>query len=156
MRSASRDLKWQRRVAELYLDFSRIQRRVEQRTAGRFRDAGLDDVTPQQSYALMVLFQAKEPMTARLLAGEMSLSEVTVGRFVHALEKNRWVTRRPHPDDARAALIYLTKKAYDALPAFVSIYNDNSDALFRGFAREEVEHLAAHLERVRANLELSE
>ncbi len=74
-------------------------------------------MTPAQANALMILFQHKSAMTARQVAQEMNLSEVTVGRFVRALESGGWVVREPDPNDSRAILISPSRKAYRALPA---------------------------------------
>src|SRR5688572_8741449 len=75
-----------RRVqADAYLDLTRIQREIERRAAALLEAHGLRDVTPAQASALMVLFAGREPLRARTLAARLGLSEVTVGRFVHAL-----------------------------------------------------------------------
>ena len=60
---------------------------------------GLADVTPQQAAVLMVLFQARRPLTARELAEHQGVSQPTVGRFIKALEQQGWVTRDADPND---------------------------------------------------------
>ena len=113
-----------RRVqAEAYLNLSRIQREIERRTQDLLAEQDLREVTPAQAGALMVLFQAKRPLRARELAGLLVLSEVTVGRFVHALHEAGWVRRDPDPADSRAVLVAPTPKAYRALPRFIAVSN---------------------------------
>src|SRR5690606_18854916 len=78
-------LRLRRVQADAFLALTRIQRAIEQRLSVLFEAEGLSDVTPAQANALMILFQERRPLTARVLAGHMALSEVTVGRFVRAL-----------------------------------------------------------------------
>lgn len=110
-------------------------------------------MTPAQANALMILFQEKDPMTARDLATEMSLSEVTVGRFVRALEKSGWVVRVPHPTDSRAILISPSRKAYRAFQRFLRVSNATLDETFEGFSRKQMQDLVRMTERLRANLQ---
>ena len=137
---------------EAFLTFSRVHRLIEQRVAGLFVEAGLTDVTPQQGNALMVLFQEKRPLTARALAEHMGLSEVTVGRFVKALERAGWVVREPDPDDGRALLIRPTRKAYRALPRFIQVSNALLDRAFAGFSEAQVKRVIATGNRLQENL----
>ncbi|MBX7082078.1 MAG: MarR family transcriptional regulator [Nannocystaceae bacterium] len=143
----------QRRLqAEAYLDLTRIHRVIERRTAELLAEQGLRDVTPAQAGALMVLFQARAPLRARTLAGELGLSEVTVGRFVHALHDAGWVRREPDPADSRAMLLAPTPKAYRALPRFIAVSNALLDEAFAGFSAHEVSRVAQTTERLRRNI----
>ncbi|MFO0632413.1 MAG: MarR family transcriptional regulator [Nannocystaceae bacterium] len=143
----------QRRLqAEAYLDLTRIHRVIERRTAELLSEQGLRDVTPAQAGALMVLFQARAPLRARALAAELGLSEVTVGRFVHALHDAGWVRREPDPDDSRAMLLAPTPKAYRALPRFIAVSNTLLDEAFAGFSPHEVSRVAQTTERLRRNI----
>jgi len=142
-----------RRVqSEAYLTFVAIGRRLERRVAALFDEHGLHDVTPPQANALMILFAAKEPLQARTLAQRMELSQVTVGRFLKALEQQGWVARDPDPDDARAMLVRPTAKAYRTLPSFIAVSNTMLDQAFDGFSRPEIRRIATVAGRVRENL----
>jgi DNA-binding MarR family transcriptional regulator len=145
------ELARRRLQTEAFLTFARVHRLIEQRVAALFVQEGLD-VTPQQGNALMVLFQEKRSLTARALADLMSVSEVTVGRFVKALERDGWVKREAHPDDARARLLRPTRKAYRALPRFIRVSNALLDRAFATFSEPEVRRVVATGERVRENL----
>lgn len=138
--------------ADAFLALTRIQRAIEQRLSVLFEAEGLSDVTPAQANALMILFQERRPLTARVLAGHMALSEVTVGRFVRALEAAGWVRRDPDPTDHRAMLIRPTKKAYRALPRFIRISNQLLDEVFEGLDESAVRRIARTTERLRRNL----
>lgn len=142
-----------RRVqADAYLDLTRIQREIDRRAAALLDEQGLHDVTPAQAGALMVLFGEKHPLRARELAARLGLSEVTVGRFVHALHDAGWVRRDPDPDDSRAMLLAPTPKAYRALPRFIEVSNTLLDEAFAGFSADEVERVAKTTERLRRNI----
>lgn len=141
-----------RRQAQAYLDLTRIHRVIERRSAELLAEQDLRDVTPAQAGALMVLFQARAPLRARALAAELGLSEVTVGRFVHALHDAGWVRRDPDPDDSRAMLLAPTPKAYRALPRFIAVSNALLDEAFAGFSAAEVDRVAKTTERLRRNI----
>lgn len=146
------DLAHRRLQTEVALDLSRVQRETERRIETLLADEKLRDITPAQANALMILFQEKEPMTARALAGQMNLSEVTVGRFVRALELAGWVTRESDPGDTRAILVRPSRKAYRSLSRFVAVSNALLDQVFSGMTKKEVEALARLLEQVRQNV----
>ena len=74
--------------AETYLAIERVIRSVKHRMERHFEAVGLDDVTPQQAKVLMLLFQAKGSMNAKKISEELMISQVTVGRFLKALEEN--------------------------------------------------------------------
>lgn len=116
----------------------------------------LENVTPAQANALIILFQNKGAMTARQLAGQMNLSEVTVGRFVRALESANWVVRNADPSDSRAILISPSRKAMRHFDRFLRVTNKVLEDAFDGFSRKQVDGLLGMLEQVRENLELAE
>ena len=82
----------------------------------------------------------------------MGLSEVTVGRFVKALEASGWVRRDPDPSDSRALLVRPTPKARAALPRFIAVSNAMLDDAFAGFSPEDVARIARTTERLRHNI----
>lgn len=137
---------------ETFLEFARLAAIQHQRLRELFLRAELGEITPQQSRALMVLFQAREPLTARELSQRMGLSEVTISRFVKALRNAGWVERQQDPNDKRAFLLTPTPKARDAFPRFIRVSNDLLDEIFDGFSREDIESLAEVVGRIRANL----
>ncbi len=126
---------------------------MEQRVAELLDEVGLGDITPAQAAVLTHLFQEKEtPLTARALSRRMSLSEVTVGRFVRALADKGWVSRKVDPNDARAYLLRPTRKAYRALPRLIEVSNTLIDESFAGFSIRDVQRLHADIIKVRDNL----
>ncbi len=59
------------------------------------------DVSVTQCYALEALVKLGAS-TLNELAAELYLDKSTASRVVATLERKKYVTRRPHPDDARA------------------------------------------------------
>jgi DNA-binding MarR family transcriptional regulator len=146
------DIAARRKQADAALELSRINREIERRVQQLLEHEKLGDVTPAQANAMMILFQEKAPMTARTLARQMNLSEVTVGRFVRSLEGTGWVQREADPKDTRAILVRPSKKAYRAFPRFLNVSNALLDFAFAGFTKKEVETLGRLVERVRMNV----
>lgn len=146
------DIAARRKQADAALELSRINREMERRIQQLLEQEKLRDVTPAQANAMMILFQEKAPMTARNLARQMNLSEVTVGRFVRSLESAGWVEREADPMDTRAILVRPSKKAYRAFPRFLNVSNALLDVAFAGFTKKEVEALGRLVERVRMNV----
>lgn len=153
MHASRAEIRLRRVQADAYLNLYRIHRHIERKVAALLEEMGFRDVTPAQVNVLTLLYQAKRPMTARELAAEMALSEVTVGRFVRALEKGKWVSREVDPADNRAILIRPTRKAYGALPKLIALSNTMLDVAFDGFKATEVRRIAQGVDHVRRNLE---
>lgn len=147
------DLAERRVQADTFLNFAQLGRMVDRLVAEMFVEHGLQDVTPAQGGALMILFQERAPMTARQLAERMGLSQVTVGRFVKALHAAGWISRQADPTDARAMLLRPTRKAMRALPRFIQVSNALFDRAFEGFGEGSIRRIAATTERLRANLQ---
>lgn len=145
-------VKLRRVQADGFLDLAGVHALIERRVANLFVEHGLTGITPQQSNVLLVLFQEKRPMTAREIARSLEVSEVTVGRFIKALETNGWIERRPCPEDARAWHVEPTLQARQAFPVFCHVSNVLLDEAFRGFEPEEVQRQAAFIHQIRRNL----
>lgn len=137
------------------LELGRIQAVIAREAKALFEQEGFEDVTPAQANVLMVLFQKREPMTARALHRRLGVSEVTVSRFVSTLEKRGWVARRRDPNDARALLVEPTARAREALPRFIRVTNRLLDSVFAGFDKAELEVLGRAVGRLTANLDHS-
>ncbi len=138
----------------MVLEFARIASLVDQRVKALFCEHGLD-VTPQQSRVLMVLFEARSPLTARELADRMGLAEPTMARFVKSLEAGGWLTRSRDPQDQRCWRLRPTEQARSALPRFIAVSNAVMDRLFADLDSAEVALLAARVSSLRAKLDAS-
>jgi DNA-binding MarR family transcriptional regulator len=145
------DIAVKRIQIESYITVVRVLRELERRSSEMLQGANLD-VTYAQTGALMALVQSKRALTARQLAVAMNLSEVTVGRFAHVLERNGWVVRERDPNDKRAYLLKLTDKAYNALPQLIVLANELLDTTFAGFSEDELKLFAKMCFRIRDNV----
>jgi MarR family transcriptional regulator for hemolysin len=142
-----------REQVEAYLELTRIQQQIERRSRALFAAEGeLQDVTPAQANVLLVLMQERRPLTARRLSEQLALSEVTVGRFIAALERHGWVERQRDPKDARARLIHPTARTREAMPRFIAVANALLDQSFAGLVPEQLRRLGGVLARIGANL----
>jgi MarR family transcriptional regulator for hemolysin len=146
------DLRLRRRQVAAWIGLASIHRKMEARAVSLFKENGLLDITPSQSTVLMILFERREPMTARALAKALGLSEVTVGRFIRNLLKAGWVRRQKDPADARALLLSPTEKAYGTLPTFIAMSNAQLDQAFGGFSSKEVKTMVDLVTQIRDNL----
>ena len=78
-----------------------------------FAAAGLDGIRPAQAVALVPL--AAGGLYASDLADRLRVSRQAVAQAVAGLERHDYVSRVPHPADARARIIELTPRGRQAL-----------------------------------------
>jgi DNA-binding MarR family transcriptional regulator len=147
------DLDLRRLQTQALVDLTRIRHAVERSVEQWLVEAGLEAVTPAQANALLVLFDARAPLRQAQLARALSLSEVTVGRFVKALEEGGWVERAKDPDDSRANRITPTRKAREALPRFIAVSNRVLDTAFAGVSDDAVVRVCRCIATMRANFD---
>ncbi len=150
---AGPDLALRRLQTQALVDLGRIRQATERHVERWLAEAGLEDVTPAQANALLVLVNARRPLAQAHLAQALSVSKVTVGRFVRALEEAGWVERTRDPEDSRAYRLAPTAKAREALPRFISVSNQLLDAAFQGLDDAGIARAAECVATIRANLD---
>ena len=138
--------------AEIHMNSARVLRGMERRVQILFEEEGIMNLTPAQANVLMLLFHRRKAARANVLAEEFSVSEVTMGRFIHALEASGWIKRERDPEDARAWLVSPTPQAYNTLGALINVSNRMMDQAFQDFEPDEIEAFHAQTLRVVANL----
>lgn len=67
------------------------------------------DVSPGQSHALERL-ATEGPMTMNDLAASLFLEKSSASRLADGLERKEYLTRKPHPEDARFVHLELTRR----------------------------------------------
>ncbi len=149
----TRVLDLRRRQTAVHLNAARALRAMERRAAELLAAADIDDLTPAQGNALVILFEARGPMKATQLADAMNISRVTVGRFLRSLEDNGWITRERDPEDGRAMRIRPTAKSYDLLPKMIGVSNTMLDHAFDGFSDDDIAALADLTDRLWRNIQ---
>ncbi len=110
-------------------------------------------VTPAQARALMVLFQARAPLTAQQLSQRLGCSEATMVRVVRRLQEGGWLDRQRHPKDRRMWMLMPTDQAHLRLPDFAAVSNDLFDEVFAHLDAEGLEDLLVTLRILRKKLE---
>jgi DNA-binding MarR family transcriptional regulator len=83
-------------------------RAAEARVFEAVRTAGFDDLTLAQSRIGQRL--NREGIRVTDIADQAGVTKQTAGALIDELEANGYVTRRPHPADARARLVVLTDR----------------------------------------------
>ena len=72
---------------------------------------------PAASTRLMSLLDELGPSTVGALAQADRCSQPTMTGLVNGLVDKGWLQRRPHPDDARSALVSMTPEGHEQLTA---------------------------------------
>jgi len=146
-------LSHRRRQTQIIVDLGRIRSAADRWVEQALSAHELHRITPAQANVLMVLFNARRPLTGAELARELGISEVTVSRFLKRMEAAEWVERQPDPEDGRRRLVRPTPTARQALPRFIAVSNTLLDTAFAGLDPEQVQHLAGLVAGVRQTLE---
>src|SRR5271168_2510181 len=107
---AVRDAKWEPTVPALV---NLVAASGAPHLRAAFAAAGLDGIRPAQAVALVPL--AAGGLHASDLADRLRVSRQAVAQAVAGLERHDYVTRLPHPADARARIIELTPRGRQAL-----------------------------------------
>jgi MarR family transcriptional regulator, organic hydroperoxide resistance regulator len=81
----------------------------------QFVERGYREVRPAYGSILLPLFE-EDGLRMGELARRARLSKQTMTTMVRLLERDGLVTRRPDPDDGRASLVHLTKRAREFRP----------------------------------------
>ena len=79
----------------------------------RLAGEGHPRMRPAYGYALVALDQ--QPATTAALASALRMTKQGAAKLVAALEELGYVTREPHPQDARAQLVAVTVRGRDLL-----------------------------------------
>ncbi|KAA8887046.1 MarR family transcriptional regulator [Nocardia colli] len=92
-------------------------------------------------------------LTQKELATRSSAGQPAMAELLARMQRDGLIQRTPHPNDRRSSLVALTDQAKSLLPeAREVLARGHADAL-TGFDESEIQHLAALLTRLIANLE---
>jgi MarR family transcriptional regulator for hemolysin len=139
--------------AEIMLEMSRLSTQQDRCVSNCLSAVGITSLTPAQSRVLMILFQARQALTARELARRMGVSEPTMSRFVRALTTAGWIEKSRKGEDRRAWHLSVTPYAREQFPLLAKASNMMLDHLFGGFEGDDLQQLHRLIDRVRSNLE---
>lgn len=122
-------------------------RAMEARVMEALAAAGFDDVTLAQSRVLQRV--APEGVRLTELADRARVTKQTAGFLVDQLEKAGYVRRVPDPTDARARLVRLATRGFEAVRAAGAVVAQVEAEWVAHLGRRDVERLRAMLTRLR-------
>ena len=70
------------------------------------------EMTPEQWQVMQALWSTEEDLTQNDVAHLTLKDKHTVSRILKRLERDGWIVKRPHPEDARAHVVEPTKRAW--------------------------------------------
>jgi DNA-binding MarR family transcriptional regulator len=98
-------------------------RRLREGLTARFLQAGYR-ISPEQ-WAILGQLWREDGLPQQVLADRFHRSKVAAFQLINHLEKQGFVTRRPHPTDKRSNLIYLTPKGRAVESELIPLAQEN-------------------------------
>ena len=94
----------------------------------------------------------KEGLTQNELASFMKFNKGAVAKLVKVLEAEDYIYRCSDENDKRLQRLYLAERGKKAIPAIMTLEQELSEKLVKGFSDDEKEVLHSMLERVIENI----
>ena len=104
-------------------------------------------LSPAQFLVLSELW-ATDGLTQSELAARLGVEQATMANTLARMQRDRLIERRPHPDDRRSQLVWLTDKARGLEGAAVSATIEVNQAVLKGLPPAERELFLSMLGRV--------
>ncbi len=127
-------------VSQLAKEFARA---LQARASGLGFSAG--------QFPILVELWEEDGLTQKQLLERVDVEQATMANTLSRMERDGLIERRPHPNDRRAQLVFLTPKGKELRDAAISAVCDADDALLQGFKRFEKELLLEFIRRVLEN-----
>ena len=121
--------------------------RCNERLQERFAAAGFPEVRASYGSILIPLFE-EDGLRMGELAARARLSKQTMTTMVRLLERDGLVERRPDAADARAARIFLSRRAEEFRPAAETVLADLEQEVRRALGAAATEELRTVLRRL--------
>jgi DNA-binding MarR family transcriptional regulator len=125
-----------------------IARLMRKRFDQRARTLGLT----RSQWQLLAHLARHEGINQAGLAEILEIEPITVGRLIDRMEEAGWVERRPHPNDRRARLLYMTDKARPVFDRMRALGEGVREEALSGLSEAKREHLMNTLMAIRSNL----
>lgn len=113
--------------------------------------AGGSGFAPGQFPVLLELWSG-DGLTQRELLDRLDIEQATMANTLSRMERDGLISRKKHPKDKRASLVYLTTRGKALRETAMAAAAETEDALFQGFRRFERELLLEYMRMVLANL----
>jgi DNA-binding MarR family transcriptional regulator len=91
-------------------------------------------------------------LTQTKLADLAEMEKAPLGKILDRLEEGGWITRKPHPTDRRARLVYVTSKIEKHIAEIGAAGAATFARMLQGVRQNEVKELIARLEKLKRNL----
>lgn len=106
---------------------------------------------PGQFPVLLELWNG-DGVTQRDLLDRLDIEQATMANTLSRMERDGLISRRRHPKDKRAQLVFLTARGKALQETAMAAASATEEALFQGFRRFERELLLEYMRMVLANL----
>jgi len=111
-------------------------------------EIGRYDLTPPQFSVLAFLWQ-QDGLTQTELSEKTQIDRTTIGGLLDRMARSNLLERRPHPQDRRAHLVYLTEQGKRLEPELTSLANQVLKRFTAGLSETDKQQLRNMLEILR-------
>ena len=105
------------------------------------------DIVPGQFPALLALWQ-QDGQTQKELVEKLDIEQATMANTLNRMERDGLITRRDHPSDGRAKLIWLTPKAASVRDEAYRAASEVNEMGLSELSSEERDLFIAMLQRI--------
>lgn len=106
---------------------------------------------PAQFLVLSELW-GQDGLTQRALTERLGVEQATMANTLGRMERDHLVERRPHPDDKRSQLVFLTSRARDLEVTAVAAASEVNQSVLEGLPLAERELFLSMLGRIVASM----
>lgn len=96
-------------------------------------------------FAFVLLASRERPLTGNDVAGLLGISKQAASKLADSMEAEHYLTRKPHPEDARAKLLHIAPKGRRVLEAAESVYAELESEWAKIIGKARLEALRADL-----------
>jgi DNA-binding MarR family transcriptional regulator len=111
-------------------------------------EIGRYDLTPPQFSVLAFLWQ-QDGLTQTELSEKTQIDRTTIGGLIDRMARSNLLERRPHPQDRRAHLVYLTEHGKKLEPELTNLAQDVLNRFTAGLSETDKQQLTNMLEILR-------
>ncbi len=140
------ELEVERTLGWLFFDIHRLLAKAFET---RSKELGL---TRSQWRILCVVDRVPGGQTQTQLADMTEIEKAPLGKILDRLEDGGWISRKGHPSDRRARLVYATSKIEKYMPELAAAAKATFAQTLQGMRQGEVKDLIAQLQRLKRNL----
>ncbi|MGQ3210047.1 MAG: MarR family winged helix-turn-helix transcriptional regulator [Shinella sp.] len=103
-------------------------------------------------FPVLVELWSGDGLTQRELLDRLDIEQATMANTLARMQRDGLISRRRHPKDKRAQLVFLTARGTALRDAALAAAAATEDALFQGFRRFERELLLEYMRMALTNL----